>query len=186
MFKCFPGRLHRLGTRCCLRRLELPNPLLQFLLFLLHLELVLDQHLASLGEHFFPEGEIHLPPGEVCLPPIQGLLLRFKFLLGEGVVVGLALELLLSLLQPLHRLGLLDPLVFQGLVQGTQLGPELSCEGLPLRHSLLPPGHLLLPLGRLYLPGAHLLEVPLVLLVVLLELGPLGEELSGRGLGALL
>jgi hypothetical protein len=141
---------------------------------------VLSQHLASPGEHFFPEGEIRLPPGEVHLPPVKGLLLRFKFLLGEGGVAGLALELLLPLLQPLHSLGLLDPLGFQGLVQGTQLGSELCCEGLPLRHGLLPPGHLLLPPGRLQLPGAHLLEVPLVLLAVPLELGPLGEELSER------
>jgi hypothetical protein len=99
-----------------MRRLELPDPLLHLLLFLLRLELVLGQHLASPGEHFFPEGEIHLPPGEVRLPPVQGLLLRFKFLLGEGGVAGLALELLLPLLQPLHNLGLLDLLGFQGLV----------------------------------------------------------------------
>jgi hypothetical protein len=39
---------------------------------------------------------------------------------------------------------------------------------------------------RLRLPGAHLLEVLLVLLEVPLELGPLGGELSGRRLGALL
>ena len=45
---------------------------------------------------------------------------------------------------------------------------------------------LLLPLGRLQLPGAHLLEVPLVLLAVSLELGPLGDELSGRHPGVLL
>jgi hypothetical protein len=57
-------------------------------------ELVLGQHLASPGEHFFLEGEIRLSRGEVRLPPIQGLLLRFKFLLGEGGVAGLALELL--------------------------------------------------------------------------------------------
>jgi hypothetical protein len=171
-----PGGLHRLGARC---RLELPDPLLQLLLFLLRLELVLGQQLAPSSEHFFPEGEIRLPP-------VQGLLLRLEVLLDEGGVAGLALELLLPLLQPLHSLGLMDLLGFQGLVQGTQLGLELFCEGLPLRHNLLPPGHLLLPPGHLQLPGAHLLEVPLVLLAVSLELGPLGEELSKRRLGALL
>jgi hypothetical protein len=93
---------------------------------------------------------------------------------------------LLQLLQPLHSRGLLDPLLFQDLVQGTQLGPELCCEGLPLRHDLLPPGQLILPPGRLQLPGVHLLEVPLVILAVPLELGPLGGELAGRRLGALL
>jgi hypothetical protein len=145
------------------------------------------------GQHFFPKGEIrllpgeiHLPPGKVRLPPVQGLFFRFKFLLGKGGVAGLALELLLQLLQPLHSPSLLDPLLFQGLVQGTQLGPELCCEGLPLRHGLLPPGQLLLPPGRLQLPGIHLLEVPSVLLAVPLELGPLGGELAGRCLGALL
>jgi hypothetical protein len=186
VFKGLPGGLHRLGARCPLRRLELSDPLLQLLLFLLRLELMLGQHLASPGKHFFLEGEIHLPPGEVRLPPVQGLLLRLEFLLGEGGVAGLALELLVQLLQPLHSLGLLDLLLFQGLVQGTHLGPKLCCEGLPLRHGLLPPGHLFLPPGRLQLPGAHLLEVLLVLLAVPLELGPLGEELSGHRLGALL
>jgi hypothetical protein len=102
------------------------------------------------------------------------------------VVAGLALELLLPLLQPLHNLGLMDPLGFQGLVQGTQLGLVFCCEGLPLRHGLLLPGHLLLPPGRLQLPGAHLLEVPLVLVAVPLDLGLLGDELAGRHLGALL
>ena len=147
---------------------------------------MLGQQLAPLGEHFFPKDKIHLSPGEVRLPPVQGLLLRLEVLIGEGGIAGLALELLLPLLQPLHSLGLLDPLGFQGLVQGTQLGLVLCCEGLPLRHGLLPPGNLLLPPGCLQLPGAHLLEVPLVHLVVPLELGPLGEELSGRRLGALL
>jgi hypothetical protein len=90
---------------------------------LLHLELVLGQHLASPGKHFFTEGEIHLPPGEISLPPgevrllpAQGLLLCLEFLLGEGSVASLALELLLQLLQPLHSRGLLDPLLFQDLV----------------------------------------------------------------------
>jgi hypothetical protein len=186
IFKGFPGRLHRLGTRRRLRCLELPDPLLQLLLFLLYLELMLGQQLAPPSEHFFPEGEIHLSPSEVRLPPVQGLLLCLEVLLGEGGVAGLALELLLPLLQPLHSLGLMDPIGFQGLVQGTQLGLVFCCEGLPLRHGLLPPGHLLLPLGRLQLPGAHLLKVPLVLLAVPLELGPIGDELAGRRLGALL
>jgi hypothetical protein len=186
VFKGLLGGLHRLGARCRLRRLELPDHLLQLLLFLLRLELMLDQHLAPPGEHFFPEGEIRLPPGEVRLSPVQGLLLRLEFLLGEGGIAGLALELLLQLLQPLHSLGLLDPLLFQGLVQGTQLGPELRCESLPLGHDLLPPGQLLLPPGRLQLPGAHLLEVLLVILTVLLKMGPLGDELAGRRPGALL
>jgi hypothetical protein len=89
-------------------------------------------------------------------------------------------------LEPLHSLDLLGPLGFQSLVQGTQLGLVLCCEGLPLGHDLLPPGHLLLPLGRLQLLGAHPLKVPLVLLAVPLEFGPLGDELSGRRPGALL
>jgi hypothetical protein len=133
---------------------------------------MLSQQLASPGEHFFSEGEIRLSPGEVRLPPVQGLLLCLKVLLGKGSVAGLALKLLLPLLQPLHSLDLLD-LVF-------------CCEGLPLGDGLLPPGHLLFPLVRLQLPGIHLLEVLLVLLAVPLELGPLGGELSGRRLGALL
>jgi hypothetical protein len=116
VFKGLPGGLHRLGTRTRLRHLELLDTLLQLLFLLLRLELVLGQHLASPSQHFFSESEILLPPSEVCLPPLQGLPLRFKFLLGEGGVVGLALELLLQLLQPLHSLGLLDPLLFQGLV----------------------------------------------------------------------
>ena len=84
---------------------------------------MLGQHLASPSQHFFleseillPPGEIRLPPGEVRLPPAQGLLLCLEFLLSERGIAGLALELLLLLLQPLHNLGLLDPLVFQGLV----------------------------------------------------------------------
>jgi hypothetical protein len=147
---------------------------------------MLGQHLASPGEHFFLEGEIRLSPGVVRLPPIQGLLLRFKFLLGEGGVTGLALELLLPLSHPLHGLDLLDLLGFQSLVQGVQLGLVFCCEGLPLGQGLHPPSHLLLSLGRLQLPSAHLLELPLVLLVVSLELGSLEDELAGRRLGALL
>jgi hypothetical protein len=77
---------------------------------------VLGQQLASSGEHLFPEGEIRLSPGEVRLPPIQGLLLRLKVFLSEGGVAGLALELLLPILQPFHNLDLLGPLGFQSLV----------------------------------------------------------------------
>jgi hypothetical protein len=102
VFQGLPGGLHCLGARCHLRRLELPDPLFQLLLLLLRLELMLVQHLAPPGEHLFqegeiclPPGEIHLPPGEVRLPPVQGLLLRLEFLLGEGGIAGLALELLL-------------------------------------------------------------------------------------------
>jgi hypothetical protein len=179
-------KVYRLGTRRRLCRLELLDPLLQLFFFLLRLELMLGQHLASPGQHFLLEGEIRLPPGEVSLPPVQGLFLRFKLLLSKGGVAGLALELLLQLLQPLHSLGLLDPLLFQGLVQGTQLGPELYRESLPLRQGLLPPGHLLLPPVRLQLPGIHLLEVLLVLLTAPLKLGPLGDELARRRPGALL
>jgi hypothetical protein len=147
---------------------------------------VLGQHLASPGEHFFPEGEIRLSPGEVRLPPLQGLLLRLKVFLDEGGVAGLALELLLPLLQPLHNLDQLGPLGFQSLVQGAQLGLVLYHEGLPLGHDFLPPSHLLFPPSRLQLPGTHLLEVSLVLLAVPLELGQLGGELSGRRLGPFL
>jgi hypothetical protein len=180
IFKGLPGGLHHLGTRRHLRRFELADLLVQLPLFLLSFELVLGQQFAPPGEHFFHEDEIRLSPGEVRLPPIQGLLLRLKVLLGEGGVAGLALELLLPLLQPLHSLDLLGPLGFQSLVQGAQLGLVFCCEGLPLGHGLLPPGHLLLLPGRLQLPGAHLLEVPPALLAVPLELGPLGDELSGR------
>jgi hypothetical protein len=115
-----------------------------------------------------------------------GLSFRFKLLLGEGGVAGLALEVLLQLLQPLHSHGLLDPLLFQDLVQGTQLGQELGYEVLPLRHDVLPPVQLLLPPGHLQLPGVHLMEVPFVILAAPLELGPLGGELAGRRLGTLL
>jgi hypothetical protein len=86
----------------------------------------------------------------------------------------------------LYGLHLLDPLGLQGLVQGLQLGSELCCKGLPFAQGLLPPGQFLLPLGCLQLPGIHLLEVPFVILVVPLKLGPLGGELAGRRLGALL
>ena len=73
---------------------------------------MLGQQLAPPSEHFFPEGEIRLSPGEVRLPPVQGLLLCLEVLLGEGGVAGLAFELLLPLLQPLHSLGLMYPLGF--------------------------------------------------------------------------
>jgi hypothetical protein len=149
IFKGLPGGLHCLETLRCLCHVELADLLLQLSFLLLCLELVLGQQLTPPGEHFLPEGEIRLPPGEVRLPPVQGLSLRFEVLLGEGGITGLALELLLPLLQPLHSLDLLDPLRFQGLVQGIQLGPELCCEGLPLAQGLLPLGHLLLPPVRL-------------------------------------
>jgi hypothetical protein len=41
IFKSLPGGLHHLGARCRLRRLELPDPLLQLSLLLLRLELML-------------------------------------------------------------------------------------------------------------------------------------------------
>jgi hypothetical protein len=186
IFKGFSGGLHCLGARRRLRRIELADLLLQFPLPFLCFKLVLGQQLASPGEHFFLEGEIRLSLSEVCLSPVQGLLLRLKVFLGKDGVAGLALELLLPFLQPFHILDLLGPLGFQSLVWSTQLGLVLCREGLPLGHGFLPPGHLLLPPGRLQLPGAHPLEVPLVLLAVSLELGPLGDELSGHRLGALL
>jgi hypothetical protein len=62
----------------------------------------IGQQLASSGEHFLPEGEILLLPGEVSLPPVQGLSSSFNFLLSDGGIAGLALELLLQLLRPLH------------------------------------------------------------------------------------
>jgi hypothetical protein len=115
-------------------------------------------------------------PGDICPPhpPVQGKLLLLKVFLDEGDVAGLALELLLPFLQPFHGLYLLVPLGFQSLVQSTQFGLVLRCEGLPLAHGFLPPGHFLLPLGHLQLPGTHPLEVFLVLLAVPVELGPLG------------
>jgi hypothetical protein len=108
----FSGGLHRLGARRRLRCIELADLLLQHPHPFLSFELVLDQHLASPGEHFFPEDENRLSPREVLLLPVQGLLLRLKIFLGEGGVAGLALELLLPLLQPLHSLDLLGPLSF--------------------------------------------------------------------------
>jgi hypothetical protein len=180
------GGLQCLGARRRLRRIELADLLLHLPLFFLCFELVLGQQLASPGEHFFLEGEICLSPGEVHLPHVQGQLLLLKVFLGEGDVAGLALELLLPFLQPFHGLHLLGPLGFQSLVQSTQLGLVLCREGLPLGNGFLPPRHFLLPLGHLQLPGTHPLEVSLVLLAVPLELGPLGGELSGHHLGALL
>jgi hypothetical protein len=112
IFKGLPGGLHRLETRRRLCHVELADLLLQLPLFLLRLKLVLGQQLTSPGEHFFPKGEIRLSPGEVHLPPVQGLFLRLQIFLGEGGIAGLALELLLPLLQPLHSLDLLGPLGF--------------------------------------------------------------------------
>jgi hypothetical protein len=100
--------------------------------------------------------------------------------------MGLALELLLQLLQPLHSRGLLDPLLFQDFVHGTQFGTKLCDDLLPLVQGLLPLGQPLLLPTRLQLPGVHLLEVLFVILAVPLELEPLGGELEGCRLGALL
>jgi hypothetical protein len=186
IFEGLSGGLHSLGTRRRLRHIELADLLLQLPLLFLCFELMLSQQLASPGQHFFPEGEICLSPGEIHLLPVQGQLLLLKVFLSEGDVTGLALELLLPFLQPFHDLYLLGPLGFQCLVQSTQFALVLRREGLPLGHSFLPPSHFLLPPGRLQLPGTHTLEVFLVLLVVLLELGPLGGELPGCRLGALL
>jgi hypothetical protein len=186
IFEGLSSGLHCLGTRRRLRHIELADLLLQLPLLFLCFELVLGQQLASPSEHFFPEGKICLSPGEIRPPPIQGQLLLLKVFLGKGDVAGLALELLLPFLQPFHGLYLLGSLGFQSLVQSTQLGLVLRREGLPLGHGFLPPGHFPLPPGRLQLPGTHPLEVFLVLLVVSLEWGPRGGELSGRRLGALL
>jgi hypothetical protein len=146
IFQGLFGGLCHLGTRRRLCRFKLADPLLQILLLLLRLELMLGQQLFPPFKHFVPKGEILLSPGEVRLPlgkvrlpPVQGSF-RFKLLLGEGGVAGLALELLLQLLQPLHSRGLLDPLLFQDLVHGTQLGPELCDDLLPLVQGLLPLG----------------------------------------------
>jgi hypothetical protein len=43
IFKCPHHRLHHVGARCCLRRPELADPLLQRPLLLLRLELMLGQ-----------------------------------------------------------------------------------------------------------------------------------------------
>jgi hypothetical protein len=86
IFKCFLRRLHRLGARCRLRRLELPDPLFQLFLLLLRLELMLDQHLIPPFKHFLPEGEILLSPGAIRLLPIQGRILLLEVLLGQGNV----------------------------------------------------------------------------------------------------
>jgi hypothetical protein len=196
VFKCFLHRIHRLGARCCLRRLrrlEPVDPLLQRPLLLLRLELMLGQQLLPPFKHFLLEGEILLPPGKVRLPPgevrllpIQGLSFRFKLLLGEGGIAGLALELSLQLLQALHSHGLLDPLLLQDFVEGTQLGLELCDDILPLVQGLLLLGQPLLLPARLQLPGVHFLEVLIVVFVVPCQFGPLKGELVGRRLGALL
>jgi hypothetical protein len=72
IFKCLLHRLHCLGARRCLRRLELADPLLQRPLLLLRIELMPGQRLLPPFKHFLLEGEILLPPGEVCPPAWQG------------------------------------------------------------------------------------------------------------------
>jgi hypothetical protein len=186
IFKCFLRRLHRLGARCCLRRLELPDPLFQLFLLLLRLELMLGQQLILPFKHFLPEGVVLLPPGEIRCPLIQGRILLLEVLLGQGNVAGLVLQLPLPFLDPLHSRGLLGPLLFQDFVHGTQLGPKLCDDLLPLVQGLLPLGQPLLLSARLQLPGVHLLEVLFVVFAVPRELGPLKGELVGRRLGALL
>jgi hypothetical protein len=89
-------------------------------------------------------------------------------------------------MQALHSRGLLDPLLLQDFVEGTQLGLELRDDLLSLVQVLLLLGQPLLLLGHLQLPGVHLLEVLLVVLTVPLKFGPLEGELVGRRIGALL
>jgi hypothetical protein len=147
---------------------------------------MLGQRLLPPFKHFLLEGEILLPPGEVCLPPVQRFSFSFKLLLGEGGVAGLAIEFSLQPLQALHSRGLLDPLLLQDFIEGIQLGLELCDDLLPLVQVLLLLGQPLLLPARLQLPSVHLLEVLFVVLAVPLKLGPLGGELAGRCLGALL
>jgi hypothetical protein len=137
-------------------------------------------------KHFLPEGEVLLPPGEVGRSLIQGGVLLLEVLLGQGKDVGLVIQLLLQPLQTLHNRGLLDPLLLQDFVEGVQLRLELCDDLLPLVQVLLLLDQLLLFPVHLQLPGIHLLEVLDVVLAVPLKLGPLGGELAGRRLGALL
>jgi hypothetical protein len=147
---------------------------------------MLGQQLIPPFKHFLPKGEILLPSGEIRIPPIQGRILLLEVLLGQGNVTGLVLQLSLPFLDPLHSRGLLDLLIFQDFVHGTQLGPELCDDLLSLVQGLLPLGQPLLPSRRIQLPGEHLLEVPFVIFAVPREFGPLRGELAGRRLGALL
>ena len=119
IFKCFLRRLHRLGVRCRLHRLKLPDPLFQRYLLLLRLELMLGQQLIPPFKHFLPEGEVLLPPGEIRRPLIQGSILLPEVLLGQGNAAGLVIQLPLQPLQALHSHGLLDPLLLQDFVEGT-------------------------------------------------------------------
>jgi hypothetical protein len=100
--------------------------------------------------------------------------------------VGLAIKLSLQPWQALHSRGLLDPLLLQDFVKGTQLGLELCDDLLPLVQVLLLLDEPLLLQAHLQLPGVHLLEVLLVVLAVPLKLRPLRGELAGRRLGVLL
>jgi hypothetical protein len=138
------------------------------------------------GEVLPPPDEVRLLPGKVRLPPIQGLSFRFKLLLGEGGVAGLAIEISLQLLQALHSHGLLGPLLLQDFIEGIQLGQELYDNLLPLVQVLLLLGQPLLLPARLQLPGVHLLEVLLVVFAVPHQFGPLKGEPLGCRLGVLL
>jgi hypothetical protein len=108
VFKSLPGGLHHLGARCRLRRLELPDPLLQLPLLLLCLELMLGQQHAPPFEHFLLEGEVYLSPGDIRRLPVQGHILLLEVLLGEGNVAGLVLQLPLPFFDLLYGLHLLD------------------------------------------------------------------------------
>jgi hypothetical protein len=107
----FLHRLCRLGPRCSLHHLELPDPLFQILLPLLCLELMISQQLLSPFKHFLPEGEVLLLPGEIRRPLIQGGILFLEVLLGQGDAGGPVIQLPLQPLQALHNRGLLDPLL---------------------------------------------------------------------------
>jgi hypothetical protein len=103
-----PHHLHRLGARGCLRRLsslrrlELAGLLLQCLLFplqsllfLLRLELKLDQQLVPPFPHLLSEGEVLLLLGEIRSLFLQGGILRLEAFLGASNVASLVVKFLL-------------------------------------------------------------------------------------------
>jgi hypothetical protein len=103
-----PHHLHRLGAQGCLcrlsslRRLEPANLLLQCplfplqsLLFLLGLELKLDQQLVPPFPHLLLEGEVLLLPGEISCSFLQGGILCLEAFLGASNVASLVVKFLL-------------------------------------------------------------------------------------------